>query len=666
MPASGPVFEPVAAMSTVNPPKSQIRPEEGASRKASIGFRLWQPGAVALVLSIGATAAGATGVPWPWPVPTDPPAITGTYMETRQTRFHTGMDIRTAGRTGWPVLSPVDGEVRRIRCSPRGYGVALYVEARSGETVVFAHLDRLFAGAADLLRDAQAESGRYEQDFRVEPGGLAVRRGQVVALSGETGTGAPHLHFEVRDAAQRTLNPARYLAVPDTVAPTIEALRLVATVPGAGAELRIGPGTQRVAATGEWSVEALVKDRTGYAPFGVAPASVALYVDGGLSYRMSNEALAFDQTDQARLDLHVDREGRWYRLSRREGSTLPGRTGPGGFVRVADRAVELDLVVEDVVGRRTSRHLVLDPGRPPDPVTEAGLEVQEFLVVARYPAGSEMPPLLEGPDTYYLLEPVPGGWRVEVPLAALSDGLWKLVNRGEKIESRYLGFAHGGIGRVVLGEDRPVLEATPADRLYPGGALQLRGVSVEATPELRPVGAGLELLSFGLVPRDGLRLEFPGAVPEHAMLMRFDGKRWRPISGGGPERDRGETAEFGVVAVMEDLEPPVIGEPTGAPVLADGTYRILWRGPSESHGVPLPEWNPLLVPVTDQGSGLPDTGPEVRLDGRAWPARYDGERDRLLLDWFVPATPGTHELEIVATDRSGRRTQRAWRLRFDR
>jgi hypothetical protein len=241
-----------------------------------------------------------------------------------------------------------------------------------------------------------------------------------------------------------------------------------------------------------------------------------------------------------------------------------------------------------------------------------------------------------------------------------------LINRGEQVESRYLGFPPGGIGRVSLGKDLPVLEATPAGRLYPGGALQLRAVGVDATEDLRPVGRGLELVSFDLVPREGLRVEFPGTVPEHAMLMRFDGKRWRPISSGGEGRNRGETIEFGVVAVMEDLEPPRIGDPTGAPALASGGYRVVWRGPTESHGVPLPEWTPMVVPLSDPGSGLPETGPEVRLDGRPCPARYDGERDRVLLDWFVPPSPGTHELEIVATDRSGRRARRAWRLQFDR
>ena len=46
------------------------------------------------------------------------------------------------------------------------------------------------------------------------------------------------------------------------------------------------------------------------------------------------------------------------------------------------------------------------------------------------------------------------------------------------------------------------------------------------------------------------------------------------------------------------------------------------------------------------------------------PVRYDGERDRLLLDWFVAPDPGTHRLEVPARDLAGNETVRSWTLEF--
>ena len=78
----------------------------------------------------------------------------------------------------------------------------------------------------------------------------------------------------------------------------------------------------------------------------------------------------------------------------------------------------------------------------------------------------------------------------------------------------------------------------------------------------------------------------------------------------------------------------------------------------------MPEWPTLKVDVRDAGSGLPQTGPVILLDGRPWPARYDGERERVLLDWFVAPVPGRHDLEIRARDLSGRESVRRWTIEF--
>jgi hypothetical protein len=600
-----------------------------------------------LALLLLAPLAGSAEAAWPWPVPTDPPAITGTFMESRETRFHTGLDIRTGGRTGWPVQSPVAGDVRRIRCSSRGYGLALYVEAASGHTVVFAHLDRFFGPAARRLAAAQAASGRYEQDLAIAPGEIPVTVGEVVALSGETGTGAPHLHLEVRDAGQRPLNPADFLDLPDRVPPEVLAVRLVPLDAEAPFEIELAPGST-TPARGVWQVEVLAVDRTGFAPFPVAPRSVALFVDGTPWYRLSNDAVAFDEVDQMRLDQDRDARGRWYRMDRRAGSTLPGRTGPGGAVRVGDRARELFVVVEDASGHRAEARFQLESRSVSRPVSAASLRVTGHLLVAEVPGRSEMPPLLEGPDQHHLLEAVDGGWRIALPHASLPDGSWKLLHRGELVEEREIRFADGGLEEFFVAGGLG-LEAHAPGSVHPGGALVVASVDPGAVPGMRVVGEGLEIRSAGLVPLGALRFRVPGAT-ENGFLMRFDGRRWKPVP-------QARSSAFGIFAWCVDASPPVIGE-------LRGERTLVRMPPREAHGVPLPPWPTLEIPVSDEGSGLPDTGPQVLLDGRPWPVRYDGERERLLLDWFVAPAAGTYTLEVRATDRAGLESVRSWRLEF--
>ena len=654
-----------ASPPTVKNPRPRISPQEDASGKPSIGFRLWQPGATLLLLGLVAVPGLADAPAWPWPVPTDPPAITGTFMESRETRFHTGLDIRTEGRTGWPVSSPVDGHLRRLRCSARGYGLALYIEAANGQTVVFAHLDRFFAPAATRLREAQARSGSYEQDLSIPAGEIPVSRGQVVALSGETGTGAPHLHMEVRDAAQRALNPADYLEIPDQVDPEIGAIRLIAADPRSPLSQTIEQGTGSVPAGGRWIVEVLASDRTGFAPFPVAPRIVSLFVDGSLRYRISNEALAFAQSGQMRLDQRQDERGRWFRMARRDGMTLPGREGAGTLVEVTDRPVELWIVVEDAVGKRGDFSCVLLPERQVQEVRETGMWVQERLLVAEVFGGSDLPPLVDGPSGHYLLERVPGGWRLGIEHAALGDGVWKLIDRSEELRTLELGFPAGGLAGV-RGGDAPGLLEIAESALYAAGALEIRRVEVESTPELKPLGPGLELISHGFVPATPLVLEAGQKGVAHAVLMQRDSGKWSSLTTVDGPGLRGKTYEFGVVVAMEDLSPPWIGDLNGADGREGGRFVVQYRGARTAEGIPLPEWPALAVGVGDAGSGLPRTGPVVLLDGRPWPARYDGERDRILLDWFVAPAPGRHLLEIRARDLSGRESVRSWELEFRR
>ncbi|MEO5585867.1 MAG: M23 family metallopeptidase [Flavobacteriales bacterium] len=158
-----------------------------------------------------------------------PIEVAGNFMELRNNHFHSGLDMKTAGRIGEPVMSVADGWVSRIKISPWGYGKAVYVDHPSGYTTVYGHLDQLKGQLASTLLDLQYAERNFSVDRYFKRGELPVTKGQVIALSGNTGgSTAPHLHFEVRRSSdQHALDPQAYgMTVPDRVYPTITGLRV--------------------------------------------------------------------------------------------------------------------------------------------------------------------------------------------------------------------------------------------------------------------------------------------------------------------------------------------------------------------------------------------------------------------------------------------------------
>lgn len=148
-------------------------------------------------------------------------SVSATFCEYRAGHLHAGVDLRTKRRTGIPVLAPSDGKVIRLYGDENGYGLMLELAAANGFKYKFAHLasfENETLGLMDAVRAARAESGRrFNFDIDLSGRNVAVKAGQVVAFSGDTGAGPPHLHFEVSDLAGNMVNPFKYMPL-DSVA----------------------------------------------------------------------------------------------------------------------------------------------------------------------------------------------------------------------------------------------------------------------------------------------------------------------------------------------------------------------------------------------------------------------------------------------------------------
>jgi murein DD-endopeptidase MepM/ murein hydrolase activator NlpD len=153
-----------------------------------------------------------------------PIALAANFGEIRKDHFHMGLDIRTQGRENLNVYAAADGYVSKISVSEGGFGNAIYITHFNGYTTVYAHLNKYFDALAKRVKEMQYARERWEIELDFGADEFPVKRGQFIALSGNTGaSGGPHLHFEVRDTKSgNNMNPLQFgLGVPDNIPPTI-------------------------------------------------------------------------------------------------------------------------------------------------------------------------------------------------------------------------------------------------------------------------------------------------------------------------------------------------------------------------------------------------------------------------------------------------------------
>lgn len=236
-----------------------------------------------------------------------PFVITANFGELRTNHFHTGIDMRAPVNT--PVYAVDSGYVSRISVSFGGYGNALYINhPASGITTVYAHLNSFSPEMEKKLLDAQQKLGFYAVDLYFSPDDIPVKRGQLVALSGNRGSsGGPHLHFEVRETvSERPLDPLKYYAnlLKDKRAPVIQCIALMQYpgVPGESVMTHYRPvvsgsGIKRlkepVKAWGKIILGVKAYDYVTGMPNIYGVRSVKLFKDGELIYSSQIDTLDF-------------------------------------------------------------------------------------------------------------------------------------------------------------------------------------------------------------------------------------------------------------------------------------------------------------------------------------------------------------------------------------
>jgi len=271
--------------------------------------------------------------------------LSGSFGELRTNHFHAGIDIKTQGRERLPVLAAGDGYVSRVKIAASGYGKTIYINHPNGYTTVYGHLNELNASLASFVRNEQYKTRQFEIDLEFAPDEFRVKKGQQIALSGNTGsTGAPHLHFEIRDTdTENALNPLLFnLPVSDMIFPFITSLLFY---PGADMFCHIEPGIEyKVKALGNHRYSAGVDTlRINAESVGIAARTfdqingstnwngiykLSIYDNDLKIYEMTADDIPFD--DSKYINAHLD----YYKEVVNDASYNKCFVEPGNFLRI--------------------------------------------------------------------------------------------------------------------------------------------------------------------------------------------------------------------------------------------------------------------------------------------------------------------------------------------
>ncbi|MFN8343379.1 MAG: M23 family metallopeptidase [Spirosomataceae bacterium] len=155
--------------------------------------------------------------------------LAGVLGDLRTNHFHAGIDVRTQQREGLQVLAAADGYISRVSVHTTGYGNVIFIKHPNGMTTVYGHLLSFAEPLGSYLRQKQYERQSFDIELNPTPDQFPVRKGQLIALSGNTGGSAgPHLHFEIRDSKDNYLNPLffDFAEVEDDVSPYFNSLAI--------------------------------------------------------------------------------------------------------------------------------------------------------------------------------------------------------------------------------------------------------------------------------------------------------------------------------------------------------------------------------------------------------------------------------------------------------
>lgn len=324
-----------------------------------------------------------------------PILLSANFGELRPNHFHNGLDIKTQGVTGKPIHCIADGYVSRVAVLHGGYGQAIYVTHPNGLTSVYGHVISFAKNIQACVRQYQYAHETFVCDLKFQPGQFPVKKGDIIALSGNEGASAgPHLHLELRRTETgEYIDPMPYFKhlLKDSKAPVgsligIYPIQGKGVVNGASHKklLAIGNLKQPVHAWGEIYTGISAKDYMDGTSNFYGVHSVTLYVDSVQVFNSTTDKVLPDEnrmingfTDYEELTRTRRLIMRSYKLPGNRLRLLHPNENRGAVTIDEERDYHFRYVLEDNFGNRRTYQFIVKGKRQDIP--EYKPEANEML-----------------------------------------------------------------------------------------------------------------------------------------------------------------------------------------------------------------------------------------------------------------------------------------------
>jgi hypothetical protein len=296
--------------------------------------------------------------------------ISSSFAEYRPGHFHAGIDVKTWGQEGYKVFAIQDGYISKIRVSPFGYGKALYLTLNTGEIIIYGHLQKFNDQIEQYVKNEQKRQVEYTINNDLNPSVFPVKKGDLIAYTGSTGIGLPHLHFEVRDPKNNPVNPFLLgYKIEDSIPPQITAISVSPLTPTS----RVNADVVPVIIKPKWlsrdkyiiEEEILVSGSIGFgvdcfdqangASNSFAVYRTFFYVNGELKFSSNYSKFTYDNTELIDLDrdyrLFCRGVGTFQKLYKEKQNLLTFYRPPGEIIGILDCNIDKSASSSDNVSQ---------------------------------------------------------------------------------------------------------------------------------------------------------------------------------------------------------------------------------------------------------------------------------------------------------------------------
>jgi hypothetical protein len=621
--------------------------------------------------------------------------VSSSFQEFRSSHFHAGIDLRTFRRTGFPVLAIADGAIKQVSMSNRNFGRCLYLRHADGNYSIYGHLEKFSEGIEAIVARVQASTGEKYFGAYVLPTPLPVRQGEIIAYSGESGAGFPHLHLEIRDKSDRALNPLTLIGNLkwDGNPPRLKGV-LLRSRGGSLVNGDCGEFYFRLRKEGDAYTLAeplringpcdIILDAVDLSDVGhiIAPYGLEASLDGRPAFRESFNRLSRDDNNQLGMiyDMAYSTPGSYFFNICSQSGFAMEQTG----TRLADELQRLAPGLHEirawVSDQQQNRALAIIPifkspaGEPRSfdrkvSTAAAGnglMQRSEFSTFVNHGDIVVKAKDFPAPASRLKLKVIQGSAEQVVPAREYAEGVFfcfqplnhepRLLLRFELSDNGQLVEAMQKTLQTVWLKNNLAQTAHLGDFAAEFGPTSVREPTVllleqvALRPELPLLGVAVrsEPINFAFldavfykfrIPPGAEQLQQLGIFKYHPATRRWNYVRTQPDHEAGYLSCRVLTA--GTFALLRDVFPPAVS----------------LRKPRSKH---LGVLRRLVIRLSDKGKGIDDNSLEVQLNGRKIESEYDPDYGHVLLESLPFLKQGKNDLLVRVADLAGNKTEKTF------